>query len=50
MKVTNGTGNIIIYYTGYGIVDYENLPYIIPADNRSLYIHCSPFRSFLSVE
>ncbi|MBR5832019.1 MAG: caspase family protein [Bacteroidales bacterium] len=36
MKVTNGTGNIIIYYTGYGIVDYENLPYIIPADAKSL--------------
>lgn len=36
MKVTNGVGNIIIYYTGYGIVDYENLPYLIPSDVKTL--------------
>ncbi len=36
MNVTKGTGNVIIYYTGYGIVDYENLPYLIPTDAKSL--------------
>ena len=36
MKVTNGTGNIIIYYIGHGIVNYENLPYIVPTDVKSL--------------
>lgn len=36
MKVTKGAGNLIIYYTGYGIVDYENMPYLIPANAKYL--------------
>jgi hypothetical protein len=36
MKVTKGKGNIIIYYNGHGILDYDHLPYIIPSNAKSL--------------
>lgn len=32
MKVTRGKGKIIVYYAGYGVLDANNAPYILPAD------------------
>lgn len=32
MKVTRGKGKILVYYTGYGVLDVNNEPYILPAD------------------
>lgn len=32
MKVTRGKGKIIVYYAGYGVLDVDNVPYILPSD------------------
>ncbi len=32
MKVTRGKGKIIVYYAGYGVLDANNAPYILPSD------------------
>ncbi len=36
MKITNGASNILIYYVGHGIINADNLPYIIPSNVKSL--------------
>ena len=32
MKVTRGKGKLLVYYAGYGILDANNAPYILPSD------------------